>query len=112
MYAGYVFLVSMFSPNAAPGLPSEAVGFQETNPGTAALLGRANALLLLAPRGYALYAVGRTLLELVRLDSRAIPFFGLETGLAVATVVSIVIALVSAVALVGRRLSRRRRGVG
>ena len=58
------------------------------------------------------YAGGRTLLELVRLDSRAIPFFGLETGLAVATVVSIVIALVSAVALVGRRLSRRQRGGG
>lgn len=58
------------------------------------------------------YAVGRSLLELVRLDSRVIPFFGVETGLAVATAVSIVIALVSAVMLIGRRWSRRRRGVG
>lgn len=58
------------------------------------------------------YAVGRSLLELVRLDSRVIPFFGVETGLAVATAVSIVIALASAVMLIGRRWSRRRRGVG
>ena len=58
------------------------------------------------------YAVGRSLLELVRLDSRVIPFFGVETGLAVATAVSIVIALVSAVMLIGRRWLRRRRGVG
>jgi phosphatidylglycerol:prolipoprotein diacylglycerol transferase len=58
------------------------------------------------------YAIGRSLLELTRLDSRAIPFFGLETGLAVATVVSIVIALVAAAVLIGRRLSRRRRAVG
>ena len=54
------------------------------------------------------YAIGRSLLELTRLDSRAIPFFGLETGLAVATVVSIVIAMVAATLLIGRRLSRRR----
>lgn len=58
------------------------------------------------------YAVGRSLLELTRLDSRAIPFFGLETGLAVATAVSIAIALAAAALLVGRRLSRRRRVVG
>lgn len=58
------------------------------------------------------YAAGRSLLELVRLDSRVIPFFGVETGLAVATAVSIVIALASAVMLIGRRWSRRRRGVG
>ncbi len=58
------------------------------------------------------YAVGRSLLELVRLDSRVIPFFGVETGLAVATAVSIVIALASAVMLIGRRWLRRRRGVG
>lgn len=58
------------------------------------------------------YATGRSLLELTRLDSRAIPFFGLETGLAVATAVSIVIALVAAALIIGRRLSRRRRVVG
>jgi phosphatidylglycerol:prolipoprotein diacylglycerol transferase len=58
------------------------------------------------------YAVGRIMLELVRLDSRSIPFFGLETGLAIATVVSLVIALVAAAAIIGRRLARRRAGVG
>ncbi|MBL8587167.1 MAG: TRAP transporter large permease subunit [Methylobacteriaceae bacterium] len=29
LYAGYVFVVSLLSPNAAPGLPAEAVGFRE-----------------------------------------------------------------------------------
>lgn len=55
------------------------------------------------------YAVGRSLLELVRLDSRVIAFFGLESGLAVATLVSIVVASAAAVAVIGRRLARRRR---
>ncbi len=54
------------------------------------------------------YAVGRSLLELVRLDSRAVPFLGLETGLAVATVVSLLVALVAIVAVVVRRARRRR----
>ncbi len=54
------------------------------------------------------FATGRTLLETVRLDSRAVAFFGLESGLAVATLVSIVIALIAALAVIGRRLSRRR----
>lgn len=58
------------------------------------------------------YAIGRSLLELVRLDSRAIGFFGLETGLAIATLVSLVIALIAAIAVVARRLSRRRAVVG
>jgi TRAP-type mannitol/chloroaromatic compound transport system permease large subunit len=31
LYAGYIFLVSMFSPTAAPGLPAEAIGFREEN---------------------------------------------------------------------------------
>jgi len=31
LYAGYVFLVTMFYPKAAPGLPLEAVGFREPN---------------------------------------------------------------------------------
>jgi tripartite ATP-independent transporter DctM subunit len=31
MYAFYVFLVTIFSPKAAPGLPMEAVGFREDN---------------------------------------------------------------------------------
>lgn len=55
------------------------------------------------------YAVGRILLELVRLDSRAVAFLGLETGLAVATIVSIAVALAAIIAVVARRLSRRRR---
>ena len=54
------------------------------------------------------YAIGRSLLELVRLDSRAVPFLGLETGLAVATLVSLVVALVAVLAVVVRRLGRRR----
>jgi phosphatidylglycerol:prolipoprotein diacylglycerol transferase len=58
------------------------------------------------------YAVGRSLLELVRLDSRAIPFFGLEPGLAVATLISLVVAAVAVLAIVGRRLARRRAAVG
>jgi phosphatidylglycerol:prolipoprotein diacylglycerol transferase len=53
------------------------------------------------------YAIGRSLLELVRLDSRAVPFLGLETGLAVATVVSLLVAAVAVVAVVVRRLKVR-----
>jgi len=45
---------------------------------------------------------------LVRLDSRAVPFLGLETGLAVATVVSLLVALAAVVAVVVRRARRRR----
>ena len=55
------------------------------------------------------YAAGRTLLELVRLDSRAVAFLGLETGLAVATVLSLLVALIAVLAVVIRRLARRRR---
>jgi TRAP-type mannitol/chloroaromatic compound transport system permease large subunit len=31
MYAGYVFLITLIFPKAAPGLPAEAVGFREPN---------------------------------------------------------------------------------
>ena len=31
LYAGYVFLVTMIYPKAAPGLPPEAIGFRETD---------------------------------------------------------------------------------
>lgn len=58
------------------------------------------------------YAAGRTLLETVRLDSRAVPFFGLETGLAVATLVSLTIALIAAAAVIIRRYARRPKAVG
>ena len=39
MYASYVFLVTTFYPNAAPGLPAEAIGFREseTNRGLTSL---------------------------------------------------------------------------
>ncbi len=43
-----------------------------------------------------LYAVGRTLLELVRLDSRTVQLLGVDIGLPVATLVSIVVALLMA----------------
>lgn len=56
------------------------------------------------------YAIGRSLLELVRLDSRAVAFFGLESGLAIATLVSLIVAVVVIVAVVYRRLARRRAG--
>jgi phosphatidylglycerol:prolipoprotein diacylglycerol transferase len=69
------------------------------------LPGELTALYLIA------YAIGRTLLELVRLDSRAVAFFGLESGLAVATLVSIIIALGAAAAVIIRR-RRRRATVG
>jgi len=52
--------------------------------------------------------IAMALLELVRLDSRAVPFLGLETGLAVATLVSLLVALVAIVAVVVRRARRRR----
>lgn len=58
------------------------------------------------------YAIGRSLLELVRLDSRAVAFFGLESGLAVATLVSLAIALLAAFVVIIRRLRRRQVVVG
>jgi phosphatidylglycerol:prolipoprotein diacylglycerol transferase len=57
------------------------------------------------------YAAGRSLIELVRLDSRVVAILGLESSLAVATLVSLVIAVVAAVMVIGRRLARRSRGV-
>jgi phosphatidylglycerol---prolipoprotein diacylglyceryl transferase len=53
------------------------------------------------------YAIGRSLLELVRLDSRAVALFGLETGVAVATLVSLVIAFAAVAWILLRRLMRR-----
>ncbi|MFN2136439.1 MAG: prolipoprotein diacylglyceryl transferase family protein, partial [Candidatus Promineifilaceae bacterium] len=52
-----------------------------------------------------LYAAGRSLLELTRLDSRTVSVGGLDTGIAVATLVSLVIAVL-AVALVAFRRVR------
>ncbi len=56
-----------------------------------------------------LYAIGRTLLELVRLDSRTLQLMGVEVGLPVATLVSIVIALLMAGWLFARHRRRRLR---
>ncbi len=61
LYAGYVFIVATFFPNAAPGLPVEAVGFKEEKRAGDALA-RVNALLLLAPVGFLVYWVGRSVL--------------------------------------------------
>jgi phosphatidylglycerol:prolipoprotein diacylglycerol transferase len=50
-----------------------------------------------------LYATGRSLLELVRLDSRTVSLGGVDTGLAVATLVSIIVAALAAMAVIVRR---------
>ena len=49
-----------------------------------------------------LYASGRTLLELVRLDSRLVSIGGVSLGLPVATLVSLVLAAIMAVWLIAR----------
>jgi phosphatidylglycerol:prolipoprotein diacylglycerol transferase len=53
-----------------------------------------------------LYAIGRSLLELVRLDSRTVSLGGVDTGLAVATLVSIIVAVLAALAVIIRRARR------
>ena len=50
-----------------------------------------------------LYAIGRTLLELTRLDSRTVTVAGVDTGLAVATLVSLIVALVAGGLVLWRR---------
>ncbi|HRJ69688.1 MAG TPA: TRAP transporter large permease subunit [Beijerinckiaceae bacterium] len=47
LYAGYVFIVTMLYPSAAPGLPVDAVGFKEA-PTAADRLARVNAAILIA----------------------------------------------------------------
>ncbi len=49
------------------------------------------------------YAVGRILLETVRLDSRTLDLFGLNLNMAVATFVSLLVALAMAVWVLARR---------
>lgn len=56
------------------------------------------------------YAIGRSLLELVRLDSRTVALLGVETELAVATVVSLVAAALMVAWVVIRRWRRGRPG--
>jgi phosphatidylglycerol:prolipoprotein diacylglycerol transferase len=50
------------------------------------------------------YSVGRILLELIRLDSRSFSFFGIDFGIPVATVVSIIIAVPMAALLIYRHV--------
>lgn len=57
------------------------------------------------------YAVGRILLETVRLDSRTLNLFGLDLNMAVATFVSLLVALAMAAWVLARRW-RRRAAVG
>jgi phosphatidylglycerol:prolipoprotein diacylglycerol transferase len=54
-----------------------------------------------------LYATGRIILELFRLDSRTVQLAGLDLGLPVATLVSIIIALPMAALLIWRHLIPR-----
>jgi phosphatidylglycerol:prolipoprotein diacylglycerol transferase len=54
------------------------------------------------------YAVGRSLLELVRLDSRTVAIGALSTNLAIATLVSILIAFLAALWIIYRRAKPRR----
>lgn len=56
------------------------------------------------------YAIGRSLLELVRLDSRTINVLGLQTNLAIATLVSIGMAAVAVVLVLIRRWRLGRAG--
>jgi TRAP-type mannitol/chloroaromatic compound transport system permease large subunit len=63
MYAGYVFLVTMLAPNAAPGLPLEAIGFKEKEPAVRDRIARVNALLLLATIGAFLVFKGPAMLS-------------------------------------------------
>lgn len=54
------------------------------------------------------YAVGRSLLELVRLDSRTVTIGAINTNMAIATLVSIIIALVAAIWVIYRRAVHNR----
>ena len=53
------------------------------------------------------YAIGRILLETVRLDSRTVALAGVDLNVAVATLVSLVVALLMAGWIIGRRLRCR-----
>ena len=53
-----------------------------------------------------LYAIGRSLLEMVRLDSRTVSLGGLDSGMAVATLVSIIVAILAASIVLIRRARR------
>lgn len=54
-----------------------------------------------------LYAIGRTLLEQVRLDSRPVALGTFESSMAIATLISILIAVIAAAWVILRRIRRR-----
>jgi phosphatidylglycerol:prolipoprotein diacylglycerol transferase len=54
------------------------------------------------------YAVGRSLLELIRLDSRTVTIGTFESSMAIATLVSIIIALLAALWVIYRRAAYNR----
>lgn len=54
-----------------------------------------------------LYAVGRSLLELIRLDSRTVSIAGVSTNMAIATLVSIIIAIFAGLWVIYRRTSSK-----
>ncbi len=56
------------------------------------------------------YAVGRILLETVRLDSRTVSIAGLDLNMAVATLVSLIIAVIAAIWVMVRRKKRSASG--
>jgi TRAP-type mannitol/chloroaromatic compound transport system permease large subunit len=51
LYAGYIFLITRIAPNAAPGLPADAVGFRESN-GSRGLVSLAILTVVSAAVGY------------------------------------------------------------
>jgi TRAP-type mannitol/chloroaromatic compound transport system permease large subunit len=55
LYAAYVFLVTLLYPKATPGLPPEAIGFKESDPGWRDLLARGHGLILTV---FAVAAIG------------------------------------------------------
>ena len=54
------------------------------------------------------YAIGRSLLEMVRLDSRTVTIGAVTTNMAIATLVSIIIALLAALWVIYRRATYKR----
>jgi tripartite ATP-independent transporter DctM subunit len=58
LYAVYVFIVTLVSPKATPGLPAEAVGFKETHVGVRDSFARVNGVLLFAGALAALWLLG------------------------------------------------------
>ena len=102
LYAFYVFLVTLVFPKAAPGLPPEAIGFQETDPRIAARIGRINAVVLIAGLVAAVVFSGSSFVASIRAAADAGSIGG---WLTVAVDVAIVLVLARVTLLVLRILS-------